>query len=282
MITFCSIAACAKDKPTFRIQVVGTDAWQRDVSIYHPATNSTSSTNCDTNGTVDDNTYGNTTNGSLNAQTNCTTTTKPGSPAYVSHGNIQQESVHAIFPNGRHVTLWCQAGFRKCDNLAAGTYEAEPDGDEAVRIYVYSPVSHKLMGKVKYRVAGFWQNNSGNDSDAYRPVTKADLQIVQRAREILNDPSKWDQADTRKCSDDAQTFSLYCSLEKATKEVSGSFQHYGPAMQEARFVVGEIAPNRNYHYPLMDYNNDPATTFRDIQRVFDLMEKRITNQLREQ
>jgi hypothetical protein len=66
------------------------------------------------------------------------------------------QSVHAIFPNAQHVTLWCQAGFRKCANLAPGTYQVEPDGDKAVRIYVYSIVSHKLMGKMKYRVIGSW------------------------------------------------------------------------------------------------------------------------------
>jgi hypothetical protein len=72
----------------------------------------------------------------------------------VTHTSIQQESVHAIFPNDQHVMLWCQAGFRKCANLAPGTYQVEPDGDNAVRIYVYSIVSHKLMGKMKYRVIG--------------------------------------------------------------------------------------------------------------------------------
>lgn len=127
------------------------------------------------------------------------------------------------------------------------------------------------------------QKGSGDDADAHPPVTKADLRIVQRAREILNDPSKWNRADTRDCPDDARTFSLYCSLEKATKEVTGSFQHRGAAMQEARFVVDEIAPNRQkYHHRLMDYNNDSSTTFRDIQKVFNLMENRITKRLLEE
>ena len=156
VLALSSVAAYAKDKATIQIEVLGTDGWQRNVAIYHPGTTGTSSTNCNTNGTVDASTYGNTTNGSVNAQTNCTTTTTPGSSPYVTNRAIQQESVHAIFPSGQHVMLWCQAGFRKCANLAAGTYEAEPDGDKAVRIYVYSIVSHKLMGKMKYRVIGSW------------------------------------------------------------------------------------------------------------------------------
>lgn len=158
MIMACSIAALAKDKQkqTLQIQVLGTDAWQRDVSVYHPGTNGTSNTDCNTNGTVTATTNGDNTYGNTSATTNCTTTSTPGSPAYVSHRNIQQESVHAIFPDGQHVTLWCQAGFRKCANLAPGTYEAEADGDKAVRIYTYSLVTHKLMGKLKYRVVGSW------------------------------------------------------------------------------------------------------------------------------
>jgi hypothetical protein len=155
-IVACSIGVFGKDKPTFKIEVVGTDAWQRDVAIHHAGTNGTSTTNCDTNGSVYSTTNGDNTNGSVNATTNCTTTTTPGTPGYVTHRSIQQESVHAIFPNDLHVTLWCQAGFRKCANLSPGTYEVEPDGDKAVRIYVYSVVTHKLMGKMKYRVVGNW------------------------------------------------------------------------------------------------------------------------------
>jgi len=150
-----SLAVFAADKPTFQIEVVGTDAWQRDLAIHHAATAGTSDTNCNTHGTVNATTYGDATTGNVNAMTNCTTTSAPGTPAYTTHYAIQQESVHAIL-KGQHVTLWCQAGLRKCANLAPGTYTAEADGDKAVRIYVYSLISHKLMGKMKYRLASSW------------------------------------------------------------------------------------------------------------------------------
>jgi hypothetical protein len=150
------LVALAKDPPPiFQLEVVGTDAWQRDLEIHHAATSGTSDTNCNTNGNVNETTYGNTTNGNVNATTNCTTTSTPGTPAYTTHRAIQQETVHAIL-NGQHVTLWCQSGFRKCANLNPGTYTAEADGDKAVRIYVYSLISHKLMGKMKYRLVGGW------------------------------------------------------------------------------------------------------------------------------
>ena len=127
------------------------------------------------------------------------------------------------------------------------------------------------------------QSAGGGDPDVKPPVTEADVRIAQRASEILNSPSKWNRADTRVCPADARTFSLYCALEKATGEVTGKFEHRGATMQEARFVIDEIAPNRkNYNHRLMDYNNDPATTFADIQKFFRLLEDRITIRLKEQ
>lgn len=47
-------------------------------------------------------------------------------------------------------------------------------------------------------------------------------------------------------------------------------------------MIDEIAPNRdNYQHRLMGYNNDPATTFADIQKVFRLLEDRIAKRLAE-
>lgn len=124
---------------------------------------------------------------------------------------------------------------------------------------------------------------TGDAPEARPPVSKADERIVQRAREILNSPSKWNRADTRDCPADAKTFSLYCALEEATNEISGKFEHRGAAMQEARFVIDEIAPNRkNYEHRLKDYNNDPTTTFADIQKFFRLLEERIAKRLSEE
>jgi len=127
-----------------------------------------------------------------------------------------------------------------------------------------------------------WTQTPGKfsgDPNAHPPVAKEDLLIVQRARKILDSPSKWNRADTRACPADAKTYSMYCALEKATVDITGSFEHRGAAMQEARFVIDEIAPNRNYEHRLMNYNNDPTTTFTDVQKVFKLMEDRIAKRL---
>jgi hypothetical protein len=123
---------------------------------------------------------------------------------------------------------------------------------------------------------------SGDRPDVRPPVTRADLQIVQRARKILDSPAKWNRKDTRECPAGEKTFSLYCALEEATKQVSGDFKHRGAAMQEARFVIDEIAPNRGkYNHRLMGYNNDPTTTWADVQRFFKLLEARVGKRLEE-
>src|SRR5262245_22969395 len=121
---------------------------------------------------------------------------------------------------------------------------------------------------------------SADDSNVRPPVTKADLQIVKRAREILDSPSKWNRADNRECPAEAKTFSLYCALQKATIEVSGSAEHRGAALQEARFVIDEIAGDREYKHRLMNYNHDPTTTFADIQDVLRITESLITLRLK--
>lgn len=122
--------------------------------------------------------------------------------------------------------------------------------------------------------------DSGGPSQARPPVTQADLRIVQRAREILDSPAKWNRADTRTCPEGARTFSLYCALAKATQEVTGSFAHRGAAMQEARFVIDDMAANAPYYsHRLMYFNNDPATTFFDVEKFFQLLEARISARL---
>lgn len=119
-----------------------------------------------------------------------------------------------------------------------------------------------------------------DDSNVRPPITKADLQIVKRAREILDSSSKWNRADNRKCPAGAKTFSLYCALQMATNEIGGKSDHRGAALQEARFVIDEISADRNYNHRLMDYNNDPTTTFADIQEVFRITESLLTLRLK--
>ncbi len=124
---------------------------------------------------------------------------------------------------------------------------------------------------------------SSDPSDAKPPVSRNDLQIVRRARQILDSPSKWNRSDDRKCPKTQRTYSLYCALEKATEQTSDNFEHRGAAMQEARFVIDDVlAVGNHYNHRLMDYNNDPKTTFADVQKFFSLLEERIKKRLAEQ
>jgi len=119
-----------------------------------------------------------------------------------------------------------------------------------------------------------------DDPDARPPVTPLDLQIVRHARAILDTPAKWNRADNRQCPADARTFSVYCALQKATLDAGRSFEHRGAALQEIRFVIDEISASREYEHRLMDYNNDPRTTFADIQDVFRIGEELLALRLR--
>lgn len=127
----------------------------------------------------------------------------------------------------------------------------------------------------------YGQNSPLSDSsNANPPVTQDDVRIVRRAREILNSPAKWNRADNRKCPAGETTYSLYCALEQATEEISKTFEHRGAAMQQARFVIDDdLAKGNHYNHRLMDYNNDPKTTFTDVQRFFALLEQRVQKRL---
>ena len=117
-------------------------------------------------------------------------------------------------------------------------------------------------------------------SDANPPASQSDIQIVRRARAILSSPAKWNRADNRECPATQKTYSLYCALEKATDEVTHNFEHRGAAMQESRFAIDEVlAKGNHYEHRLMDYNNDPKTTFGDVQKFFNLIEDRIRKRL---
>ena len=149
LLLLSSAALFAKDKgDVITIQVLSTDAWNRASTIHHRGTNGTASTNCDTNGSASD--PAGTGTASVNATTNCTTTTTPGTPAYTTTRNIQQETVHAVLPDGHQVTLWCQKGWRACMSLPEGPYKAQVDGGSTLWILV--PQLDKTEKRVKYRL----------------------------------------------------------------------------------------------------------------------------------
>ncbi|HXD24260.1 MAG TPA: hypothetical protein VN613_12940 [Gemmatimonadaceae bacterium] len=95
-----------------------------------------------------------------------------------------------------------------------------------------------------------------------------DREILVRASKLISSDAVWNRADNRKCPAGATTWSIYCAVEQAQREVAGGFHHRRPAGELVRVVVEERTVNKKYHHRMMDYNNDPATTLADVRAVF--------------
>jgi hypothetical protein len=100
------------------------------------------------------------------------------------------------------------------------------------------------------------------------PPNTLDAAIIRRAVEILSSTAVWNRADNRNCPANANTWSIYCALEKATGEVTGGVHHRRPALEVVREIVHDRTSNRQYDHRLMGYNNDPTTTLADVQSLF--------------
>jgi hypothetical protein len=111
------------------------------------------------------------------------------------------------------------------------------------------------------------------------PITAADLQIVERAQDILASPERWNRNDFQACPAGAKTLGIFCAMKRASEEVIGEFDEVAPFMREARQVVDFIAP-KQYGARLVDFNNDPATTFADVQAFFRILHNRMSRRLK--
>jgi hypothetical protein len=123
-------------------------------------------------------------------------------------------------------------------------------------------------------------SNGGSARPAGPPVTENDLHVISRARQILDSPSKWNHSDTGQCAADATTFSLFCALQKASTEVTGSFDNRGAAVQEVRFSIDDfVGDAKHYNSRLTEFNNDSSTTFENIQGVLQSAEMSLTSKM---
>jgi len=144
--------AYAKVKPRITIQVTGSETSERHWTQYVPGQNGTSHTNCNTRGPSYETAtaYGNTVNSNASgySNTSCSTTTSAATPARTVEHSITQEQVGAVLPDGRVAVLWCQNGFRKCEYLQPGKYDAEIDGNT---MFVFVPDLSGKERKIKYK-----------------------------------------------------------------------------------------------------------------------------------
>jgi hypothetical protein len=110
-----------------------------------------------------------------------------------------------------------------------------------------------------------------------------DAQIIRRAAEILSSPAVWNRADNRKCAPEATKWSVYCAGVRAVEEITGGtgeghgIDHRRPALEVIRGVVDDRTKGRSYHHRLMGYNNDPTTTFADVQSLLSEAMRRMSD-----
>jgi hypothetical protein len=127
--------------------------------------------------------------------------------------------------------------------------------------------------------AGTGATAAKSDAPAKPSVTKQDLEIARRARQLLDSPSKWNRVATQDCPPGAKTFNLFCALATAIVEINGSFDDSEAAIREARRLVDESPNAKSYKARLVDFNNDPTISFADVQRLLQQVEERLTKRL---
>lgn len=112
------------------------------------------------------------------------------------------------------------------------------------------------------------------------PPTQDDIRIIQRAEALLSNEKVWNRQDSRTCPPNPEKWSLFCALEQATQEVSGSVHYRQPALQMVREVLNEVGDNRLGKHRLMDYNNHPDTTLAEVRGLLRVAQARLEKRLR--
>lgn len=114
-------------------------------------------------------------------------------------------------------------------------------------------------------------------TDRDQRATDVDARILSRARTMLDNLSRWNRRDTTDmaaaptkgfgCAP-ATRQSMFCALHLASLQVAGDYAHFRPAVNSVRQALG-AATKKAYRHPLVDFNNDTATTLRDVRAVLD-------------
>ncbi len=114
------------------------------------------------------------------------------------------------------------------------------------------------------------------------PARKVDLEALEMTEQLLADSTNWHKQDDRKCEDDIEKnrWSLFCAIKYASIQKMGEYNHHNTAMQALRFAIDELIPDHGFEHTLMDFNNLPSTTHRDILLVIDMAKKRIEKELK--
>jgi hypothetical protein len=114
------------------------------------------------------------------------------------------------------------------------------------------------------------------------PARTVDLEALEMAEQLLADSTHWHKMDDRKCEDDIENdrWSLFCAIKYASIEKMGEYNHHNTAMQALRFAIDELIPNHGFAHTLMDFNNLPSTTHKDVLLVIQKAKKSIEEELK--
>ncbi len=117
-------------------------------------------------------------------------------------------------------------------------------------------------------------------ADKQLPPNSDDIKIIQRALQLVRDTNVWSKKDNRICLPNPQQWSLFCAMTQATEEISGGVHYRQPALQAVREVVNDVGGTRVGKHRLMDYNNHPDTTLKDIHNLLAEAQTRLEKRFR--
>jgi len=104
-------------------------------------------------------------------------------------------------------------------------------------------------------------------------VTESDLQVIDSVEQNFVEEN-WNKGDDRLCIP-SKKLSLFCAIAFASKNITGTYTHWGVVTQELRLTIEETYPERWSKHPLMDFNNHEDTNSRDILNVLEVTRERL-------
>jgi len=107
----------------------------------------------------------------------------------------------------------------------------------------------------------------------YFTVSEDDLEILQETRLLLAEESHWARNEETQCDLEAEAFTLFCALQKASFDVAEDFLLRRPALEEVRYAIDEISPELDRR--LIDFNNLETTDLAKIHLVIDMALERL-------
>ena len=119
----------------------------------------------------------------------------------------------SLRPHATADGVW--VGDLSLEGQSLGAVEVTAHGDDQPRV-IKSQIGWNIVSSFVHDDRGV---RLDFDTDREAPPTDLDLRIIRRASEILEMPANWDRADDRVCEAEDTTFSLYCSLHRASMDL---------------------------------------------------------------